>query len=165
MARENRTQTSRPEPPVFQHRSPKTRHYLHQAHQTTLVEERKETHNMSTEQTFVTYPTIKNATSEPNLLHRFIAIKPDGVQRGLIGPIISKFENRGYKLVAMKLTSPSKEHLEKHYEDLSDKPFYKGLVTCGTHALWDGPKTMANWFDQTCLAGPSAQWSGKVEML
>lgn len=30
----------------------------------------------------------------------------------------------------MKLVSPSKEHLEKHYEDLSDKPFYKGLVTC-----------------------------------
>ena len=37
-----------------------------------------------------------------------------------------------YKLVAMKLVSPSKEHLEKHYEDLSDKPFYKGLVTCAT---------------------------------
>ena len=35
-----------------------------------------------------------------------------------------------YKLAAMKLVSPSKEHLEKHYEDLSDKPFYKGLVTC-----------------------------------
>ena len=35
-----------------------------------------------------------------------------------------------YKLVAMKLCSPSKEHLEKHYADLSDKPFFKGLVTC-----------------------------------
>lgn len=35
-----------------------------------------------------------------------------------------------YKLVAMKLVSPSKEHLEKHYEDLAGKPFYKGLVTC-----------------------------------
>ena len=32
--------------------------------------------------------------------------------------------------MALKLTSPSKEHLEKHYEDLADKPFYKGLVTC-----------------------------------
>ncbi|KAJ5146440.1 uncharacterized protein N7515_001004 [Penicillium bovifimosum] len=38
----------------------------------------------------------------------FIAIKPDGVQRGLIGPIISRFENRGFKLVAMKLTSPAR---------------------------------------------------------
>ena len=35
-----------------------------------------------------------------------------------------------YKLVAIKLVSPSKEHLEKHYEDLKDKPFFKGLVTC-----------------------------------
>lgn len=60
----------------------------------------------------------------------FIAIKPDGVQRGLIGDIISRFEKRGYKLVALKLVTPSKEHMEKHYEDLAQKPFYKGLVTC-----------------------------------
>jgi len=60
----------------------------------------------------------------------FIAIKPDGVQRGLVGDIISRFEKRGFKLAAIKLVSPSKEHLEKHYEDLSSKPFFKGLVTC-----------------------------------
>merc|ERR1711881_516544 len=59
----------------------------------------------------------------------FIAIKPDGVQRGLIGPIISRFENRGFKLVAIKLVTPGKEHLEKHYEDLSSKPFFAGLVS------------------------------------
>jgi nucleoside-diphosphate kinase len=51
-------------------------------------------------------------------------------QRGLIGPIISRFENRGFKLVASKLVSPGKEHLEKHYEDLSSKPFFPGLVAC-----------------------------------
>lgn len=62
--------------------------------------------------------------------YSFIAIKPDGVQRGLIGPIISRFENRGFKLQAIKLVTPSKEHLEKHYADLSDKPFFQGLVTC-----------------------------------
>jgi len=59
----------------------------------------------------------------------FIAIKPDGVQRGLVGDIISRFEKRGYKLVAIKLVTASKEHLEKHYSDLSEKPFFKGLVT------------------------------------
>jgi len=59
----------------------------------------------------------------------FIAIKPDGVQRGLVGPIISRFENRGYKLAAIKLVTPSKEHLEQHYADLADKPFFNGLVT------------------------------------
>ncbi|KAK2756383.1 nucleoside diphosphate kinase [Arachnomyces sp. PD_36] len=59
----------------------------------------------------------------------FIAIKPDGVQRGLVGPIISRFESRGYKLAAIKLVTPSKEHLETHYADLSSKPFFPGLVT------------------------------------
>lgn len=64
----------------------------------------------------------------------FIAVKPDGVQRGLVGDIISRFEKRGYKLVALKMVSPTKEHLEKHYEDLSEKPFFKGLVTCENKA-------------------------------
>ncbi|KAF7523632.1 hypothetical protein G7054_g11678 [Neopestalotiopsis clavispora] len=68
-------------------------------------------------------PEIKMATEQT-----FIAIKPDGVQRGLVGPIISRFENRGYKLVALKLVSPSKEHLETHYADLKEKPFFPGLV-------------------------------------
>ena len=58
----------------------------------------------------------------------FIMIKPDGVQRGLVGPIISRFEQKGFKLVAMKLCAPGKAHLEKHYEDLSKKPFFAGLV-------------------------------------
>ncbi|KAL2266453.1 hypothetical protein VTJ83DRAFT_5805 [Remersonia thermophila] len=58
----------------------------------------------------------------------FIAIKPDGVQRGLVGNIISRFETRGFKLVALKLVTPGKEHLEKHYSDLSSKPFFASLV-------------------------------------
>ncbi|KAI1124463.1 nucleoside diphosphate kinase [Nemania abortiva] len=58
----------------------------------------------------------------------FIAIKPDGVQRGLVGSIIARFENRGYKLVAIKLVTPGKAHLEQHYADLKDKPFFAGLV-------------------------------------
>ncbi|KAG9552671.1 nucleoside diphosphate kinase, partial [Aureobasidium melanogenum] len=59
----------------------------------------------------------------------FIAIKPDGVQRGLIGPIISRFESKGFKMAAIKLTTPGQEHLEKHYADLSDKPFFRGLIS------------------------------------
>ncbi|KAM5344994.1 hypothetical protein ACJ41O_010856 [Fusarium nematophilum] len=58
----------------------------------------------------------------------FIAIKPDGVQRGLVGPIISRFENRGFKLAAIKLVTPGKEHLETHYADLAGKPFFPGLI-------------------------------------
>lgn len=58
----------------------------------------------------------------------FIAIKPDGVQRGLIGEIVKRFEQKGYKLVAAKLIHPSKETAEGHYADLSKKPFFPGLV-------------------------------------
>ena len=56
-------------------------------------------------------------------------IKPDGVQRGLVGEIISRFEKKGFKLVAMKVIQASVEHLEKHYADLSSKGFFRGLVT------------------------------------
>ncbi|RFU81227.1 nucleoside diphosphate kinase [Trichoderma arundinaceum] len=68
--------------------------------------------------------TVAMASTEQT----FIAIKPDGVQRGLIGPILSRFESRGFKLVAIKLTTPGKEHLEAHYADLKGKPFFNGLI-------------------------------------
>ncbi|RZS11106.1 hypothetical protein BHM03_00042407 [Ensete ventricosum] len=57
----------------------------------------------------------------------FIAIKPDGVQRGLIAEIISRFERKGFKLVAIKIVLPSKEFAEKHYHDLKERPFFNGL--------------------------------------
>ncbi|TRY73235.1 hypothetical protein TCAL_02560 [Tigriopus californicus] len=58
----------------------------------------------------------------------FIMIKPDGVHRGLLGDIIKRFEQKGFKLVAMKFQQASQEHLEKHYEDLKGRPFFNGLV-------------------------------------
>merc|ERR1712240_931800 len=58
----------------------------------------------------------------------FIMIKPDGVHRGLVGEIIKRFEAKGFKLVAMKFMTASKEHLSTHYEDLAKKPFFPGLV-------------------------------------
>ncbi|CAA2996838.1 nucleoside diphosphate kinase 3-like [Olea europaea subsp. europaea] len=57
----------------------------------------------------------------------FIAIKPDGVQRGLISEIISRFERKGYKLVAIKILVPSKDFAQKHYHDLKERPFFDGL--------------------------------------
>lgn len=55
-------------------------------------------------------------------------VKPDGVQRGLVGTIIQRFEQKGFKLVALKLMWPSEELLKKHYSDLSSKPFFPGLL-------------------------------------
>merc|ERR1712098_244118 len=54
--------------------------------------------------------------------------RSDGVQRGLTGEIIRRFEARGFKLVGMKMMQASKEHLENHYSDLAGKPFFAGLV-------------------------------------
>ena len=58
----------------------------------------------------------------------FIAVKPDGVQRGLIGDIIARFEKRGYKLVGLKMVWPTLHMAEEHYADLRKKPFYPGLT-------------------------------------
>ncbi|KAF8634358.1 hypothetical protein AX15_000969 [Amanita polypyramis BW_CC] len=58
----------------------------------------------------------------------YIMVKPDGVQRGLVGKIIARFEERGYKLIALKLAQPTEQHLENHYADLKGKPFFPGLI-------------------------------------
>ena len=58
----------------------------------------------------------------------FIMIKPDGVARNLVAPIIKRFEQRGYKLVAMKFMKADEELLNKHYEDLKNKPFFPSLI-------------------------------------
>eukprot|EP00069_Balaena_mysticetus_P010564 bmy_20773T0 len=58
----------------------------------------------------------------------FIAIKPDGVQRGLVGEIIKRFEQKGFRLVAMKFMQASEDLLKEHYIDLKDRPFFAGLV-------------------------------------
>ncbi|XP_074867326.1 nucleoside diphosphate kinase 3 isoform X1 [Carettochelys insculpta] len=58
----------------------------------------------------------------------FLAIKPDGVQRHLIGEIIRRFEKKGFKLVGMKLMQASEDLLKEHYVALHDRPFYSHLV-------------------------------------
>ncbi|KZV99009.1 nucleoside diphosphate kinase [Exidia glandulosa HHB12029] len=58
----------------------------------------------------------------------YIMVKPDGVQRGLVGAIIARFEQRGFKLIALKLVQATTEHLELHYADLKGKPFFPGLI-------------------------------------
>ena len=58
----------------------------------------------------------------------FVMVKPDGVQRGLVGKIINRFEKKGIKIVAMKMVSVSKELAEKHYGVHKGKPFFKPTV-------------------------------------
>ena len=58
----------------------------------------------------------------------FVEIKPDGVKRGLIGRIIQRFEDKSYKIVAIKMMNVSAELAAKHYEEHFGKPFYPELI-------------------------------------
>ncbi|RMZ55617.1 hypothetical protein APUTEX25_000200, partial [Auxenochlorella protothecoides] len=58
----------------------------------------------------------------------YVMIKPDGVQRGLVAPILERFLSKGYTLRGLKFLNVSKEHAERHYADLSSKPFFGGLI-------------------------------------
>src|ERR671927_959857 len=57
-----------------------------------------------------------------------VLIKPDGVQRGLVGPILARLEARGLKLVGLKLVQVSQELAQRHYAEHEGKPFYEGLI-------------------------------------
>ena len=57
-----------------------------------------------------------------------VLVKPDGVQRGLVGKIISRLENKGFRLVALKLMNVSKKLAEEHYGEHVDRPFFGDLV-------------------------------------
>ncbi len=76
-----------------------------------------------------------------------VIIKPDGVQRGLVGPIISRFEARGLKIVGMKLMQISAELAARHYAVHQGKPFYDGLIDYITSSpvvlmVLEGPKAI-----------------------
>jgi len=58
----------------------------------------------------------------------FVMVKPDGVQRGLVGNIIQRFENKGLRLVGLRQLTPSLELAESHYAVHSERPFYPGLI-------------------------------------
>ena len=58
----------------------------------------------------------------------FVAIKPDGVKRGLIGKILQRFEDKSYKIIGLKLMNVTPEIAAKHYEEHLGKPFYDKLI-------------------------------------
>ena len=71
----------------------------------------------------------------------YIMIKPDGVQRGLVGEIITRFENKGLRLVGLKQIIPSSEIAEAHYAVHKERPFYSGLIDFIT----SGPVVAMAW--------------------
>lgn len=76
-----------------------------------------------------------------------VLVKPDGVERGLIGEVISRLERRGLRLVGAKFVQVSQELAETHYGIHKGKPFYEGLIKYITSApvmamVWEGPNAV-----------------------
>jgi nucleoside-diphosphate kinase len=89
--------------------------------------------------------TLREITVE----RTFLAIKPDGVQRGLVGEIIYRFEAKGFTLVGMKFMKVSRELAEQHYGVHRERPFFKGLVEFITSGpvvamVWEGEGVIAS---------------------
>lgn len=79
----------------------------------------------------------------------FIAVKPDGVQRGIVGEIVRRFETKGFTLVGLKLLHVSKELAGQHYDVHKERPFFPGLVEFITSGpvvamVWEGDGVIAS---------------------
>jgi nucleoside-diphosphate kinase len=77
-----------------------------------------------------------------------VLVKPDGVQRGLMGEVVSRLERRGLRLVGAKFLQVSKGLAETHYAVHKGKPFYEGLISYITSSpvlamVWEGPNAIA----------------------
>lgn len=85
---------------------------------------------------------------EEVLERTLVLVKPDGVQRGLVGEVITRLERRGLKLVAAKFMSVSRDLAKTHYAVHEGKSFYPGLIDYITSApvmamVWEGPRAIS----------------------
>ena len=97
----------------------------------------------------------------------FLAIKPDAVQRGLIGKVISRLEEKGFKLVGMKFMLITNELAEKHYGEHIGKPFFTGLVDFITSGpivamVWEGKNAIATCRQVIGATNPANAATGSI---
>lgn len=96
-----------------------------------------------------------------------VLVKPDGVQRRLIGEVIGRFERRGLHLVALKLMRIDRDLAERHYAEHRGKPFFDGLVAFITSApvvamVWEGVDAVAQARAMMGATNPSAAAPGSI---
>ena|SRR5690554_788021 len=77
----------------------------------------------------------------------YLMVKPDGVQRGLIGEIVSRLEKKGFQMIGSKLMNMTRQQAEKHYAEHQGKPFFDGLVDFITSGpvfamVWEGDQVI-----------------------
>ncbi|HEM3702628.1 TPA: nucleoside-diphosphate kinase [Streptococcus suis] len=97
----------------------------------------------------------------------FFIIKPDAVQRGLVGQVISRIERRGFVIRDLKMLSASEELISQHYEHLTDKPFFLLLVQYMTSGpviagILEGPEVVKSWRDMMGATNPINALPGTI---
>ncbi|MBM7642420.1 nucleoside-diphosphate kinase [Streptococcus loxodontisalivarius] len=97
----------------------------------------------------------------------FFMIKPDGVERGLVGEVLKRIERRGFVLERLDMRQIDRASLEKHYEDLVDRPFFpaiadfmmSGPVVMG---IMSGPSVVKSWRDMMGATNPAEAAPGTI---
>lgn len=97
----------------------------------------------------------------------FLMVKPDGVQRNLIGEVVTRFEKKGYKLVGAKLMTVSKEMAETHYAEHKERPFFGELVDFITSGpvfamVWEGENVIATARKMMGATNPAESQPGTI---
>jgi nucleoside-diphosphate kinase len=90
----------------------------------------------------------------------FLMVKPDGVQRNLVGDIVQRFEDKGFKLIGAKLMQVSNELAEEHYGEHKEKPFFGELVEFITSGpvfamVWEGENVITTARNMMGATNPS----------
>lgn len=97
----------------------------------------------------------------------FLMVKPDGVQRDLIGEVVSRFERKGFQLVGAKLMTISQALAEEHYGEHKDKPFFNDLVSFITSSpvfamVWQGEEVISTARDMMGPTKPTEATPGTI---
>ena len=96
-----------------------------------------------------------------------VLIKPDGVQRGLVGEVLSRIERKGFAVVALEMRTLERAVAEEHYGEHQDKPFFADLVDFITGgplvaAVIEGPEAIASWRSMMGVTNPAAAAPGTI---
>lgn len=96
-----------------------------------------------------------------------VLVKPDGVQRGLIGEVIGRIERKGFKIVALELRTLDRQTAETHYGEHKDKPFFKDLVDFITGgplvaAVIEGNEAISAWRTMMGATNPANAAMGTI---
>jgi len=97
----------------------------------------------------------------------FLMVKPDGVQRNLIGEIVNRFEKKGFKLSGAKLMQVSKDLAKEHYGEHKDKPFFGELVDFITSGpvfamVWEGEEVITTARQMMGATNPTEAAAGTI---